>query len=128
MDPYLGEYMRENYPELEEWEHLSTTERYDIAARLRPRERAWIVTEKMGKFETAKKLWLERFCENERHHTCPHCGGNVEFIIADSEKYLCLGDNCPYMDDDAPNPWLGCNHGDLTDDSCGAYRWDKWDQ
>ena len=127
MDPYLGEYMRKNYPLLDSWEKLSTSERYEIVASLPPRELAWVVSEKMGNLDKAKQIWIERFCENEKHHTCPHCSGTLDFGSAEAMFHMCLSDNCSYLSDGFTNPWTGCNHGDTSDDSCGFYRWDQWD-
>ena len=127
VDKYLGKFIIEAYPEVDEWSRLSTAERYNIFVKMLPRERAWVLIEKMGKIEEAKKFWVERFCQNERHHRCPNCQSFLEFVIHDYDQYLCPNDECPYMSEEAPNPWMGCNHTEESDDSCGDYRWDTWD-
>jgi hypothetical protein len=129
MDPYLGEYMRKTYPILDSWPELSTFEKYNLVSGLDPREYAWVLVEKMGNLDEAKKVWLNRYCDNEKHHTCPHCEGDLSHSTWEARFHICMNDDCPYIDEEhGSNRWTGCNHGDVSDDSCGFFRWDKWDQ
>jgi len=127
LDKYLGKYILEVYPEVDEWANLSNAERHNILVRMLPRERAWVLVKKMGKIDEAKKFWTDRFCENESHHKCPHCNSVLEFIILDATEYVCPNHMCTYMTEERPNPWFGCNHTEVSDDSCGDYRWDHWE-
>ena len=123
----MGKYILEVYPEVDDWASLSSAERYNIFVRMLPRERAWVLVEKMGKIDRAKKDWAERYCLNERHHRCPHCNSYLEYITHGADQHMCPNENCLYMSHDRPNLWTGCNHTEPSDDSCGDYRWDSWD-
>ena len=127
LDKYLGKYILEIYPEVDYWENLPTALRYNIFVKMLPRERAWVLVEKMGKIDEAKKFWTERFCGNERHHKCPHCNSFLEVIMWEADVYSCNNRKCPYVSQEGPHPWTGCNHTEASDDSCGDFRWDQWD-
>ena len=132
MDWYLGHYLTQTYPELdeEEWKKTPDSTRVEIYTELNQREKAWVQIHLNNNPDLAKKLWLERECDELTHHVCPECG-MVPEIMDGGGAFICLNLKCPYrdlsIDPEDPMPWYGFNHVKPSDSYCGFQRWDSWD-
>jgi hypothetical protein len=130
MDLYLGKFLRDKYPEFNNWKNTPVVVRMEIYSELTDRQKGWVLSELQGKPEAAKKLWESRFCGNPSHHRCPACATIPKQLTFENE-YWCVNPKCPSVEGEE-NPeiytWRGCNHVSNSDDSCEElFRWDRWD-
>lgn len=130
MDIYFERYLKEAYPELNDWHNTPPQVRLEIYELLTDRGRAWVQINLMHRPEKALEIWKERDCENVEHHKCPHCGV-VPSAVGVGMELVCLNQKCSYVLDswepENAHPWMGFNHVSPSDESCGELRWDAWD-
>ena len=132
MDSYLGYYLTQTYPELneDEWKRTPDSTRVEIYLQLNHREMAWVQIHLKNRPDIAKDLWMKRGCEEPSHHPCPGCGLEPEFQGVGME-FVCLNNECSYLDfrvdAELRYPWIGFNHIRPSDIDCGPERWDTWD-
>jgi len=130
MDYYFEQYLKEAYPELDKWSETPFQDRMEIYLELGDRGKAWVQINLMNNPEMAKKIWQSRMCDAIFHHVCPECGSRPEAIGGDLDL-VCVNPNCPYVQDavdpEFAHPWMGNNHVEPSDEDCGDFRWDSWD-
>ena len=130
MDVYLELYLKELYPEFNKWSETPIQVRMEIYSELNDREKAWVQLHLMNNPALAKEIWQSRMCDAVFHHVCPECGERPEVVGGDLDL-VCVNLDCPYVknasDPELAHPWMGNNHVMPSDENCGDYRWDSWD-
>lgn len=130
MDYYFERYLKEAYPELEKWSETPLQDRMEIYLELSDRGKAWVQINLMNNPDLAKEIWELRRCDAAFHHVCPECGAQPEVIGGDLDL-VCYNQDCPYVkfavEPEFAHPWMGHNHVMPSDENCGDFRWDSWD-
>ena len=122
---WLPRFLGDNYPAIPGWKTLPTDIQYLTTHELiDQKQRAWLLIH-LGRPDLAEILWINRVCDNESHNVCDCCGRPIDFMQG---LYTCFNDDCPWVHGSG-FPWQteDAPHVARNDKSCGASRWDAWD-